>query len=158
MNTPSETTLIQTLRVMTLAMVTGPLMFLGIVAFISFGGTPETDPVLPNMDLLLTLTLGACIGLNLITKPLVDQIRKAATEPDKLPTAYQTTHIIRLALAEGPAMFGAVCLFLFAPKLPVMDHPKLALFLIPTLTLLVTAALHFPTQDKLDDFKTGGVR
>lgn len=104
------------------------------------------------------LYTGKVMTLGLITSPLIALLKKSSPSTRPTPQQYLTSHILRMALAEAPALAAIVGLLIFAPAMNVKETPELALLLIPYLSLLVTGLRHLPDKHKLNDFISGDIR
>jgi hypothetical protein len=154
MSDPTAANLLYTGKVMTLGLITGPTLFLGVVMLIIFSnGSSSTSPAV-DLQLFLSICLGLWAGLLLITSPVIALLRKSSSTPQQ----YLTAHILRMALAEAPALAAIVGLLIFAPAMKMKETPELALLLIPYLSLLITGFRHLPDMHKLNEFISGGVR
>lgn len=154
---PSQEVSLLTGKIITFALIAGATLFLGVIAIITFSqGSVSPEKTKEGLPLFLGLSLGLCVLTSLLTKPLIGLVKKNYPSPLTLQQ-YISVHIVRMALAEGPALFGLVGLIIFAPKLPLGDTPELALFLIPYANLLFTGLHYLPSEEGLKEFIAEGV-
>jgi hypothetical protein len=139
----------QSLKVINLALMSGASMFLGVVIFISLSKEPASNF---KEGYAVFASIVGCIWLgSLVVKSQLSRVfEKKLTEENPFP-AYQNLVIIRMALSEGPALFGLVALFLFAPGAEASSYPRLAVFLLPFLSLLVTGLVTRPSEADLKE-------
>lgn len=124
-----------TLRIIWLALLLGPLIFLFVV--LSLG---EDRPTNPETARLLFYLSG---GLLLLELPVAFVLRSVIYGPDRPvpPGRYFTGNVIFLSMIEGAALFGGVSA-MFSPEL----WPNLA---VPVVALAINA-LNFPTGAAMD--------
>ena len=99
---------LKTISIIHLALLAGQVMF-AIITFIQVGKTQidiknSNDPFLFAVPIL---AIGGFIASNLMFKQQLSSSLNKDTPNDKL-MGYQTALIIRLALLEGPSLFGIV--------------------------------------------------
>ena len=90
-------------------------------------------------------------------QPMPDQATSTA-DPDGLMKRFSwlfTARIIRLALLELPAVFGAVVCFLARQGGQAGQHPAIWLNLIPTGIFLACGVVSFPTRQRIDEILHG---
>ena len=104
------------LRIITFGIAAGPTFFFAFVLFqqkLNAENTPATDagiiPILTGVSILLAIVLN-------ILSPVITKKTTASYRSQNMPPLriIQSNLIIRLALAEGPALLGLVCMFLAA--------------------------------------------
>lgn len=155
-----------------IAISIGPVLFAGVVGYLH--ATTQPMPLPPGtIELLRVLSfthiavaLGCWMAAFVIPalmlkparleaameRPLVAPfgLGPAITDPREiLLLAMSKAHLLRLALLEGPALFGLVICLLGAIRGGLHEHPVYWFNTGSTFVLVVVAALTFPTRDKL---------
>ena len=160
------------LKIITLALVSGPTLFLGVVGIIAFNSGGDATPVEaamnsgagtavaessaePDNTLILLLTLIAlamsvtCTFAGTILQKLTVSRGVSGDAPlEKKLMVIQSGQMMRMALTEGPALFGVVTILIAVlhPGFPVIAYVNL----IPLTLLYVVAAISFPTRERVD--------
>ena len=126
-----------TLRIISMAIIAGPAIFLAIVFFLRQTGNMSTtsESWHPYMDWIgVALAMSAVAAHALLPRLL-------AAQPGDRITSFQRLSIIRLAMCEGAALFGTVAFFLSGR--PLGAGVTLAM-------LVFMAVAQFPTRERLD--------
>ncbi|RDY58879.1 hypothetical protein [Flagellimonas nanhaiensis] len=131
---------IRTLSILHIALLAGPTLIGGIFYFqskethFSFNDTEDVFLIVVPVFAISGLFLSDFIFRQLIKKiPSKDSLRQKLAR-------YQSASIIKYALLEGPAIFGAVAFF---------NTQNLAYLLIAGI-LVLYLALQYPTKDKIE--------
>ena len=175
LNSPSAALPVWLMQVFQAGVIAGTL---GVEAFILFLITPgqfgsQTDGAgVPGIGTLSTiavvLTCLCCLLAWLVPggilrriqrppRPMPDQATSTA-DPDGLMKRFSwlfTARIVRLALLELPAVFGAIVCFLARQHGQTGQHPAIWLNLIPTGIFLAYGVVSFPTRQRIDEILHG---
>ncbi|WFB35619.1 hypothetical protein P3T73_15825 [Kiritimatiellota bacterium B12222] len=146
----SDAQKLQTLKMITLALMGGATSFLLVALYLVFTSTFVIENR-PESFLPFAVMVGATWGVSLMLKRQFEQLFSRRFAGDHPWAAYQTLTILRLALSEGPALFGLVGLMIFAPGAAKEQYSKLIVFIFPYLGLIGTGLRHFPSQEKFKD-------
>lgn len=146
---------VQALRLLQVALTAGPILFTGVVLALPMPAAPGAAP--PPVALSIAhavVTLGCwaaapAIGptrLRILGQAIhADPPASAADAAARWSGAYRAARILTLALLEGPALFGAVLLFLARSTGALEARPELVAHLIPVGVLLLYALATFPS-------------
>jgi hypothetical protein len=129
---------LQTARIISIAITMGPAMFVGVVFFLlgredGAFGSHDTAPLISYVSLALAL---AAIGAAVVI-PRV--IRAQAKDPLQ---GFQTAVIVRAAVLEAPALLGCVAYLLEGRENPIGAGVAIA--------MIVMLAGFTPTESRLD--------
>jgi len=160
------------LRIITVALVMGPTLFLGVVGIIAMNGGGDATPVDAAMnsgagtadvdgasdadDALIPLLTLIAVAMS-ITCTLVGALLQKLTVSrgvsgdipiEKKLMAIQSGHLMRMAMTEGPALFGVVVILI------TVLHPGFQtvayINLIPLALLYLVAAKSFPSRARVE--------
>lgn len=146
------------MAVVHLALTLGPVAFLGVVVYLWSVTTPGDQP--PKRELLdllslvhagLLLTL-VPLGLLVLPKILLGRAVRGASGAHfalRVATAVEGACILRMALVEGPALFGTVVVLLAVLQGALQEQPLYWANTASTAVLLVASVLAFPTRGRL---------
>ena len=111
---------VKTIRTLSVAMLLGVTMFLGIAYYLVFtGGNFIIDVTRWNGILMYGIFIIGSMGFyisHFIFQKKIDQIRISDESLEHKLAAFRTAHIFRLAMAEGPALAALICYLLFADQ------------------------------------------
>lgn len=139
----------QVLKVINLALMSGATMFLAVVVFISLSGESSAEP-LDGYPLFATVVGCVWLGSLAVKSQLGRFFEKKLTLEDPFP-AYQNLVIFRMAITEGPALFGLVALIIFAPAADPSSYPRLSVFLLPYFNLIWVGLANRPSEADLKE-------
>jgi len=150
-----EPTLI-TIRTIHTALGLGVVLFFGVIIFLSFTSTtPPCKEPEQFLQILVYIAIGLVI-VNSIIGPILFRItleKAKAAQDDVFKNRYQvflTSHIIRMALFEGSALFCAVSLFLYVTQCGrIVMIMETALCLAGLAVFFINCIIHFPTEYKI---------
>lgn len=100
---------VRTLQIITLAMVTGVLLFAGIVVFLQL--TQDAGPNAATGVIISTLGAGFAVAafvMHLVVPSLIARQQARSASDEQLYEVFQSKTIIGLALLEGAAFFNLV--------------------------------------------------
>ncbi|MDF3129615.1 hypothetical protein P0Y35_10460 [Kiritimatiellaeota bacterium B1221] len=140
----------QNLKVIHLAMMAGATLFLGVCGVVIYNSLGKESAQVGSL-MTFALMVGATWVVSQMLKMQIEVLfqRKLAGE-NPFP-AYQSLVMIRMALSEGPALFGLVGLFLFGPGSGAAEMPRLLVFLLPYLSLIFTGLKYMPSERDFKD-------
>ncbi len=143
-----------TLAMIHIAMVMGVILFGAVTLFLLFRSDPSADPRgEETVRLLSMIHLGvACsafMGAPIVFKALIHQAAGSAQSAAKVLVGIQAAYLVRLALLEGPALFGLVICFLMNRAL-LNEQPVYGLNLLSAVLFILFVAVTFPTRDRLE--------
>jgi hypothetical protein len=142
-----------TLRIIALALLGGPSMFLLITLGIYFTASSDSatdqDPSL--LMILTAISLGLCVTSHVVgpllqTVSIKQSLKKESIKPIM---AYQTGFILRAGLAEGPALMGVVCILIAVQSGVVPSFVWLNL--IPYIAFAVLTFMTFPSKSGIEE-------
>lgn len=140
----------QNLKIINLAMMAGATMFLMICGFIIYKSSGKT-PANEGNFMTFALLVAATWGVSQMLKLQIEMLFRKKLAGENPFNAYQTQLILRMALSEGPALFGLVGLFIFGPGADLSASPGLLIFLLPYLILIATGLRHRPSEEDFRD-------
>jgi hypothetical protein len=128
------------LKIVAIALATGPTLFFGVILFIMQPSTTKEGGS-SGAEIITNLSLLLCLVLNSIS-PIIQKVvtKKALSLNEMTPVnAFQAGMMVRYAMAEGPALMGLVSLLLaggsgdlWAPTLPLVILYWVILSTFPT--------------------------
>ncbi|MFB0494584.1 hypothetical protein ABID99_000821 [Mucilaginibacter sp. OAE612] len=131
--------ILKQITIIHLALVAGQILF-GIVVF----AIGKQQPLNPKNDALIyvmpAIALGCFLVSMLLPKNMIGNIKNDQPLLAKLKL-YQTAFIIRMALLEGPSLFGIVCFLL----------TNNVVFISISAALVLYAIYQRPTRQKIED-------
>lgn len=149
------------LKIIHAAMMVGATLFLGIVLFLhvstdrpAMTGTQSTsmDPLtFVNFFTFFGAAVARLIMPPVMMKTFLKQLPSGMNEPTFAIAVFPgilQTHIVKLALLEGPMLFSTVVLMVQSSKLA--QQPWLWVNIAPVLIGLAMMALTFPSKDRID--------
>ena len=153
---------IRAVQILSGALAMGVVMFLGAILFLTQNVTPaEAQPdAYQQMQLLSAVHGFMAVSSFMMGFVLFNQrfspsafrqaFRGRRPTPEELAgtglTHYRGAHIIRMAMFEGPALFGLVIVFLSHNGGVLSEHPELWLNALSGLAMLAATAAAFPTE------------
>lgn len=105
---------VSALLIISFALILGPTLFAGVAGFVA----KSTDGKPPEILMTINFILAALMFVvSKVTSSLVMKGNSRFNFPnqssvDQVLNKIQGAHIVRLALVEGPALFGCVCVLL----------------------------------------------
>lgn len=160
---------IRGMQILNFCFMAGLVGFLGIIVFLYINSTEpkapggqESDPdLIQNLSIANAAVFISCfIAGSLIFKSKVASITKAYCEADQESTApapdlrllagsFKEAFVLRLAMLEGPGLFGGVICQLSITFGVIHHHPIHWLNLLSLIASVAYMAIAFPTQTKL---------
>ncbi len=140
----------QNLKIINLAMMSGATLFLGVCGFVIYSSLGKASARDESM-MTFALMVGATWIVSQMLKMQIEVLFQRKLAGENPFAAYQTLVILRMALSEGPALFGLVGLFLFGPGSPVSEMPRLLIFLLPYFSLITTGLRFMPSESDFND-------
>ncbi|MEM7179773.1 MAG: hypothetical protein AAF518_02595 [Spirochaetota bacterium] len=140
-----------TLRIITASMTAGPTFFLAFVLFQQTQNVDKTPPADASIIPILTgLSVLLAIVFNILT-PFILKKTTASYRSQNMPPLriIQSNLIIRLALAEGSALLGLVCMFLAAMQ--GFREMYIWVNLLPLAILYYTVLTNFPNKQVIEN-------
>ncbi len=154
---------LKALQAIQAALVTGVLLF-GLVVVVlairpqSIGAAPPTPAATLTLLSLVhgVMALGAWAAAFLLHGALLRSAGAGAGAPDGALSlaALRKATLVRLALLEGPALFGLVVCLLAALGGTLREAPIYGLNAVSALAFLAFAALSFPTRERVESSLT----
>ncbi len=145
MSTTTNPQSLKTLTLIHLALLAGQTMFLAVVIFLNFNGSPNDDSGLREVlqYVVPLLALAAISTGQLIFKSLINSIKTKNTYKEQF-ALFQSACLIKWATLEGPSLFAIVSYFLTGGWF----------FVAIAVSLMIIQALDRPTQEKIDRYIT----
>lgn len=151
---------LKAMQVLTGALVAGPILFLVAVAVI---GAMQPEPAqrqpLENIQLFSTVhafVAFGCVAMSVVlfklrftNQPPPAGLETPAEVVEEGLSVLRAAQVLRMALLEGPALFGGVVCFLAATGGLLREHPVIWLNALTTLVLVVVTAATFPTETRV---------
>jgi hypothetical protein len=154
-----------TFRVIYIALLLGVSLFLGIVLFMTYSTSEESKKpqgalgiltvvhvVLASSVYLVSIVLFRYMtGLAFFRKRKVASVHQDTSLEHRYLIAVFSAYIIRVALFEGPALFGVIVCLLGATEGTIQQNPIYWLNLFSYAILAILIIYTFPTRTKLED-------
>ena len=146
---PADKQVIRSAVLVNTALMTGATAFLGFALFQMVsqmdGAVGEKDPWM-----VLGITLGLWLATRVAT-PVVLKFREPLLLKENASEHYLQSLIVRMALHEGPTLFGIVGLLMFGASNPIPAHPETVLFLIPYVAMMASGISQWPTMERFHE-------
>ena len=157
---------IRGMQILNAAFIAGLLMFIGVTVFLYFTAAEPKVPQDGEAGLeslqILSITNAvifiSCFAAGLfifrsrlacIAKASSEEAQTSTPSPLWLSGEFKGAFILRLAMIEGPGLFGTVACFMGVSGSEIHDHPIYWLNLLSPIAAITFMAVTFPTQEKL---------
>ena len=157
---------IRAMQILTAAFMVGLSMFVGVTVFLYFTAAEPKAPQdgeaglesLQILSIANAVIFISCFAAGLfIFRSRLACIAKASSEESQTSTPsplwlsgeFKGAFILRLAMIEGPGLFGTVACFMGVSGSEIHDHPIYWLNLLSPIAAVTFMGMTFPTQEKL---------